>query len=94
MAFGADGASGLQEKRNGNTNKLSISHAPHMQGMHCVAYRSNLAKQCLSNLELVARIETLLAALYNYFSKSSKRHLKLQKLAELLESEGKKNLKI
>jgi len=45
MAFGADGASVLQRKRNGVTNKLQVSHAPHMQGMHCVTHRSNLAVQ-------------------------------------------------
>ena len=48
--------------------------------------------QCLSDLEMVARIETLLAALHKYFSKSPKRHLELQKLVELLESKGKKIL--
>jgi hypothetical protein len=41
---------------------------------------------------MVARIETLLAALYRYSSKSPKRHLELQKLAELLESKGRKIL--
>ena len=92
MAFGADGASVLQGKRNGVTTKLQVSHAPHMQGMHCVAHRSNLAVQCLSDLEMVARIENLLAALHRYFSKSPKRHLELQKLAELLDSKGKKIL--
>ncbi len=92
MAFGADGASILQGKRNGVTNKLQVSHAPHMQGMHCVAHRSNLAVQCLSDLEMVSRIETLLAALHMYFSKSPKRHLELQKLADLLETKGRKIL--
>ena len=38
MAFGIDGASALQGKRNGVTNKLHVSHAPHMQGVHCVAH--------------------------------------------------------
>jgi len=91
MAFGADGASVLQGKKNGVTNRLQVSHAPHMQGMHCVAHRSNLAVQCLSDLEMVSRIETLLSALHRYFSKSPKRHLELQKLAELFETKGKKN---
>jgi hypothetical protein len=92
MAFGADGAAVLQGKRNCVTNKLQVFHAPHMQCMHCVAHRNNLAVQCLSDLEMVARIETLLAALHRYFNKSPKRHLELQKLAELLESKGKKIL--
>ena len=92
MAFGADGASVLQRKKNCVTNELQVSHTPHMQGMHCVAHRSNLAVQCLSDLEMVARIETLLAALHKYFSKFPKYHLELQKLAELLESMGIKIL--
>jgi hypothetical protein len=41
---------------------------------------------------MVARIETLLVVLHKYFSKSSKRHLELQKLVELLEFKGKKIL--
>jgi hypothetical protein len=89
MAFGADGAAVLQGKKNGVTNKLQVFHMPHMQGMHCVAHRSNLTVQCLSDLEMVARIETLLAALHMYFSKSPKRHLELQKFVELLESKGR-----
>ena len=93
-AFGADGTSVLHGKRNGVTNKLQISYVPHMQGMHCVAHRNNLAVQCLSNLEMVARIETLLDVLYKYFSMFPKRHLELQKLDELLESRGKKIFKI
>jgi hypothetical protein len=92
MTFRADGASVLQGKKNGVTNRLQVSHAPHMQGMHCVAHRSNLAVQCLSDLEMVSRIETLLSALHRYFSKSPKRHLELQKLAGLLETKGKKIL--
>ena len=41
---------------------------------------------------MVARIETLLIVLYKYFNKSPKRHLELQKLAELLESKDRKIL--
>ena len=62
-----------------------------------MVHRSNIAMQCLSDMKMVARIETLLATLYKYFSKSPKHHLELQKLAELLESNGKKilqNIKI
>ena len=57
IVFGADGTSVLQGKRNRVTNKLQVSHAPHMQGMHCVAHQSNLAVQCLSDLEMVAKFE-------------------------------------
>ena len=91
--FDTYGASIWQGKMNGVTNKLHVSHAPHMQDMHCVAYQTNLAMSYLSDLEMVARIETLLIILYKYFSKSPKRHLELQKLAELLESKGRKILR-
>lgn len=37
MAFGTDGASMVEEK-NDVTNKLHISHAPHMQNTRCVAH--------------------------------------------------------
>jgi hypothetical protein len=76
-AFGADGASVLQGKRNSVTNKLQVFHAPHMQDIYYVVHRSNLVVQCLSDLEMVARIETLLVVLYKYFCKSPKRHLEL-----------------
>ena len=79
---------------NGVTNKLQVFHTLHMQAMHCVAHRSNIVVQCLSDLEIVARIETLLVVLHKYFSKSLKRHLELQKLAELLKSKRKKFFKM
>ena len=41
---------------------------------------------------MVAKIETLSVALHMYSSKSSTRHLKLQKLVELPESKGRKIL--
>jgi len=42
---------------------------------------------------MVSRLECLLEALYNYFSKSPKRHLELRKLAELMEMKGVKIIK-
>ena len=38
MAFGVNGAFTLQGLKNGVTNKLQVSHALHMQGMHCMAH--------------------------------------------------------
>lgn len=48
--------------------------------------------QSLSNLEMVSRIETLLAVLHKYFSKSPKCYLELQELVELLEDKVRKIL--
>ena len=56
--------------------------------MHYVAHRSNHAVQCVSDLEMEARIETILVALHKYFSKSPKCHLDFQKLVELLGFKG------
>ena len=37
MAFGVDGAHVLWGKKNGVTNKLQVSHAPHMHFVHIEA---------------------------------------------------------
>jgi hypothetical protein len=63
-----------------------------MQGIHCVAHRTDLAIEVLSDLPLVSRVEKLLAGLYTYFSCSPKRHLELEKLCELLQVTGGKIL--
>ena len=81
MAFGANVALVLQGKRNGVTNKLQVSHASHMEGMHCVVHPNNLAIRCLLDMEMVSRIETLLIALHMYFNKSPNCLLELQKFA-------------
>ncbi len=42
---------------------------------------------------MFCRLENLFQTLYAYFSKSSKRHLKLNKLAKIMEIQGNKLLK-
>jgi len=42
---------------------------------------------------MVSKLEGLLHTLYNYFSKSPKRHLEFTKLAELMKAKGVKILK-
>lgn len=59
----------LQGLKNDATNKLQVSHALHMQGMHCMAHWNNIGVRCLPNLEMLARIVTILASLHMYFSK-------------------------
>lgn len=92
MAFGTLGALVLQGKKNDITKKLYVSHAPHMQWMHCATHQSHLVIQHLSGLEMVSRIETLLIVLHMYFSKSPKCRLELRTLVELLDSKGSKIL--
>jgi len=67
--------------------------APFMFGIHCKAHRTNLAVRALSNLHVVAKIEALCQAMFPYFSHSPKRHLQFQKLAELVETEGRHMLR-
>jgi hypothetical protein len=49
---------------------------------------TNLVIQTLSHLQMVSIIEGLFQTLYNYFSKSPKRHLEFFKLVELMETKG------
>lgn len=69
MAFGANGALTLQGQKNVVIDKLEVSYALHMQGMHCMAHGNNIGVRCLPNFEMLARIEILLASLHMYFSK-------------------------
>jgi hypothetical protein len=92
LCFGSDGASVLQGKKNGVVVQIQGAHAPHCQGMHCVAHRTDLAVEVLSELDMVSSVEKLLKKLHSYFSKSPKRHLELEKLSELMVSKGGKIL--
>ena len=58
-----------------------------------MAHRTNLAMQTLSNLSLVAKVETLCERLYNYFRVSPKRHLEFTKLVDVVETGGLKLLR-
>jgi hypothetical protein len=62
-------------------------------GVHYVAHRTKLGIQIMSHLQMVNRFEGLLQNLYNYFSKSLKRHFEFSKLVELMEPKGAKILK-
>jgi hypothetical protein len=55
------------------TQQLKENNMPFMIGVYCMAHRTNLIVEPLSNL--VEKLETLCQALYNYFTMSSKKHL-------------------
>ena len=61
--------------------------------VHCMAHRMNVTVQTLSNLQLVAKVETLCERLYNYFIVSPKRHLEYTKLVDVVEIGGLKQLR-
>jgi hypothetical protein len=92
VCFGSNGASMLQSKKNGVLVQIQGQHAPHCQGMLCVAHRTDLVVEVLSEFDMILAIEKLLKKLYSYFSKSPKRHLELEKLSKLLQSKGRKIL--
>jgi hypothetical protein len=88
VSFDADGVSVFQGSRRGVTTQLQNNVAPFMLGIHCMAHRTNLAVEPLSNLPLVSKLEALCHGMYAYFSHNPKRHLKFQKLADVVETEG------
>jgi hypothetical protein len=49
-----------------------IKHVPFVSGVHFMAHCTNLAIQTFSGLTLVAKIETLLVGMYNFFTDSHK----------------------
>jgi hypothetical protein len=74
--------------------QITNGWAPHSMGVHYMAHRTNLVVQALSHLQIVNKIECLFQTLYNYFSKSPKKHFKFMKLMKLMETKGAKNLKM
>ncbi len=68
-------------------------HAPFVNNVHFMAHCTNLVIQTFSGLTLVAKIETLLVGMYNFFTHSIKQALEASKLVELLECKGYKILK-
>lgn len=93
VCFGADGALVFQGSRNGVTVQMQQYMAPFLFGVHCMAHCTNLAVEPLSNLPIVAKLESLCQAMYSYFCHSPKHHLEFQKLADLVETKGRSMLK-
>lgn len=93
VCFGADGVTLFQGSRNGVTVQMVKHMAPFLFGVHCMAHRTNLAVQPLSNLPVVAKLEALCQAMYSYFSHSPKRHSEFEKLANIVETEGRRMLR-
>jgi hypothetical protein len=88
VCFEADGISVFQGCKSGVTQQFKEQDAPFMLGVPCLAHCTNLAVEPLSNLPMVSKLEILCQTLYRYHSMSSKKHLKFQKLADIVEIEG------
>ncbi len=91
--FGANIVIVFQGVKNGVIAQIMQKHAPFMNGVHCMAHRTNLFIQTLNSLSLVSKIESLLASMYNYFVHSLICHLETTKLAEIFKCKGNKILK-
>lgn len=93
VCFGADGASTFQGCRHGVGVQIREKFAPHVLCVHCWAHKTHLAVTAISGVMVVARTEVLLQKTHEYFCKSPKRHLEFTKLAEIMETKGRKILK-
>ncbi len=93
MTFGVDGVFVFQGNKLSVTRQSFEGWASHFMVVHCVAHKTNLGIQIVSHLQMVSRFESLFQNLYNYFSKSPKRHLEFTKLAKLMEPKGAKIFK-
>jgi len=93
MTFGVDGVFVFQGTKLGVTQQIFDGWVSYFMGVHYVAHRTNLGVQIVSHLQMVNRFEGLFQNLYNYFSKSPKRHVEFTKLAKLMEPKGVKILK-
>ncbi len=75
------------------TRQIKDVWAHFSMGIHCVAHRTNLAIQFLSNLTFFSCFDVFMTNLHSYFSHSPKSHLKFQKLVTITETNGSKILK-
>ncbi len=92
MTFSTNGVF-FPNTRSNDIWQISNGWAPHSMGVHYMVHRTNVVVETLSYLQMVNIIEGLFQTLYNYFSKSLKRHFKFTKFEELMETKGAKILK-
>jgi hypothetical protein len=64
ICFGINEASIFQGYYIGMTFQLKEKIILYMMGQHCMAYKTNLAIQVLSNLPIMANFEDLLKSLF------------------------------
>jgi len=93
ICFGVDGVATFQGHMSGVTKQIQSQHAPFVQGIHCMAYRFNLAFKMLSSLNIMAAIEDLLQTCHKYFASSPKKLVEFHCLAQGMDTKGLKLLK-
>jgi len=93
ICFGVDGASLFLGCHVGMTPQLKEKHSLYMMGQHCMAHKTNLAMQVLSNLAIVSKLKDLFQFVYAYFSSSTNCNLEFIALAKIMEIGGFKTFK-
>jgi hypothetical protein len=68
-------------------------HAIFFMEIHYMAHNTNLVVLIFFNLLMVAHLKDLLQSIYIFFYKPPKSHLKLIKLAQIMETKGNKLLR-
>ncbi len=76
----------------GVTRQIQDKYAPNLEGIHCMAHRTNLAMQTLFYILVVKCIEDLLQLLHSKKIHSLKRHFEFLKLVDLMKVKGNKIL--
>lgn len=83
VGVGCDGASVLQGLQTGLVTRLTQKVAPFASAVHCTGHRTNLVGKAISKEPCMQRIESLIANVYAYFCRSTKRLIDLKKWQEV-----------
>jgi hypothetical protein len=93
LCFGVDVASIIQGGKTRVIKQIIETWVPLSMGVHCVAHRTKLVVQYLSNLTFIACIEAFMVNMCNYFNHSPKQHLEFQKFVTTMETKVNKIIK-
>jgi hypothetical protein len=92
ISFGVDGVNVFQGVHNGVICQMQDNYSPHLEGIHCMAHRTNMVVQILFQIPIVKSIKDLLQSLYSFFFHSLKMYIEFFKLEELMKEKRKEIL--
>jgi len=92
ISFGVDGVNVFQGVHSGVICQMQDNYSPHLEGIHCMAHRTNMVVQTLFQIPIVKSIKDLLQSLYSFFFHSLKMYIEFFKLEELMKEKRKKIL--
>lgn len=88
MCVDADGCSAMQSYITGVITQVQSNHASFMITRLCFGYKVNLVAKVLSDLEIMASIESVLKVIYIYFVHSPIKYAEFSNLAILMDTKG------